>query len=78
MAQVVERFVRDEEAASSSLVTPIDRAAVSGFLKRQLNYIYRTGVKLLGNTAGRLNEKETMDNFLFAGGDNEYFGMVPP
>ena len=25
MAQVVERFVRDEEAASSSLVTPIIR-----------------------------------------------------
>ena len=24
VAQVVERFVRDEEAASSSLVTPID------------------------------------------------------
>ena len=28
MAQVVERFVRDEEAASSSLVTPMKRILI--------------------------------------------------
>ena len=42
MAQVVERFVRDEEAASSSLVTPTERKPLS-FMTQRFFVVFTRG-----------------------------------